>query len=64
MRKISIDVRKSPERACHLAKSAFDDAVLSLKPSNPGIDQTLRDSVTILQLLKDDLILWSEEMQG
>jgi len=56
------DVRKSPERACHLAKSAFDDAVLSLNPSDPGMDQALRDSVTILQLLKDDLILWSEEM--
>jgi len=60
--RISIDVKKSPERACHLAKSAFDDAVLSLEPSNPGLDQIFRDSLTILQLLKDDLILWAEEM--
>ncbi|TFK43564.1 14-3-3 domain-containing protein [Crucibulum laeve] len=56
------DVRKSPERACHLAKSAFDDAVMSVDPSEIIMDQTMRDSMTILQLLKDDLILWSTEI--
>lgn len=59
-----IDVRKSPERACHLAKSAFDDAVMSLDSSDSTLEQTLRDSLMILQLLRDDLILWSGEMQG
>ncbi|KAG6919407.1 hypothetical protein DXG01_006290 [Tephrocybe rancida] len=53
------DIKKSPIGACHLAKSAFDDAVFSLEG---GIDyQTLQDSMAILQLLKDDLILWSGE---
>lgn len=57
------DIRMSPERACHLAKSAFDDAVLSVDATDPGMDQTLRDSMAILQLLKDDLILWSGEIK-
>ncbi|KAL0949922.1 hypothetical protein HGRIS_009950 [Hohenbuehelia grisea] len=57
------DVRKSPERACHLAKSAFDDAVLTLNSPESGGMQNLRDSLMILQLLRDDLILWSAEMQ-
>ncbi|KAF9009103.1 14-3-3 protein [Cyathus striatus] len=58
------DVRKSPERACHLAKSAFDDAIMSIEGSEFVMDQTMRDSLTILQLLRDDLILWSVEMQA
>ncbi|RDB22763.1 Protein BMH2 [Hypsizygus marmoreus] len=57
------DVRQSPERACHLAKNAFDNAVLSVDVSDPGFDQTIKDSMAILQLLRDDLILWSGEMQ-
>ncbi|KAF9462611.1 14-3-3 protein [Collybia nuda] len=58
------DVKKSPDRACHLAKSAFDDAILSLDSSDPTLDPVLRDSLTILQILRDDLILWSAEMQN
>ncbi|ESK97602.1 protein bmh2 [Moniliophthora roreri MCA 2997] len=57
------DVRKSPDRACHLAKSAFDDAVLSPQATDPELTQTIRDALQILQLLKDDLILWSKEIQ-
>ncbi|KAF8639729.1 hypothetical protein AX17_000991 [Amanita inopinata Kibby_2008] len=57
------DVRSSPERACHLAKSAFDDAVTSLPTYENGLDPLIRDSLTILQLLKDDLILWSREIK-
>ncbi|KAJ8523036.1 hypothetical protein ONZ45_g482 [Pleurotus djamor] len=56
------DVKKSPERACHLAKSAFDEAILSLDTSDPDAGQNLRDSLMILQLLKDDLVLWATEM--
>ncbi|THH17429.1 hypothetical protein EW146_g3378 [Bondarzewia mesenterica] len=53
------DVRASPERACHLAKHAFDEAVLGLgqMPERAG-----KDSLVILQLLRDDLVLWAEEM--
>lgn len=55
------DICESPERACYLAKHAFDEAVaVASDPSFPG--QSLEDSLMILQLLKDDLILWSGEM--
>ena len=60
-----LDVRQSPERACHLAKSALDDAVASFKRDASGaclMDSTTRDSLMILQLLRDDLLLWSAEM--
>lgn len=56
------DVRKSPERACHLAKSALDDAVRAIVTL--ALESTsIRDSLMILQLLKDDLILWAQEIQ-
>ena len=54
------DVFKSPERASHLAKHAFDEAVQSIKPDQSL--EPLRDSLMILQLLKDDLVLWANEM--
>jgi len=55
------DICHSPERACFLAKHAFDEAiVIASDPLFPA--QSLEDSLMILQLLKDDLLLWSEEM--
>jgi 14-3-3 protein epsilon len=56
------DVFKSPERASHLAKHAFDEAVHSLDESTAA--HSLRDSLMILQLLRDDLVLWSMEMNS
>lgn len=50
----------SPERACHLAKHAFDEAIAELD-SMP--ESTYRDSLMILQLLRDDLTLWFQELQ-
>lgn len=54
------DVLNSPERACHLAKHAFDEAVAVLDQMP---DTTYRDSLLILQLLRDDLMLWFKEIQ-
>jgi len=54
------DVQKSPEKACHLAKNAFDEAVETLEVLNSN--EVLRDSFMILHLLKDDLVLWAEEL--
>ncbi|KAF8915873.1 14-3-3 domain-containing protein, partial [Mucidula mucida] len=59
------DVHQSPDRACHLAKSALDDAVSTFKQDESGaciVTSTTRDSLMILQLLRDDLVLWSSEM--
>ncbi|KAI6047216.1 14-3-3 domain-containing protein [Pisolithus marmoratus] len=57
------DVRKSPERACHLGKHAFDEAVACLDHDDESSLQAMRDSMMILQLLRDDLVIWSGEMQ-
>jgi 14-3-3 protein epsilon len=56
------DVRKSSERACHLAKHAFDEAIISLTEKT-ALEEAVRDSLMILQLLRDDLILWSGEIR-
>jgi len=56
------DIHDSPERACYLAKHAFDEAIgviTQMKLSG----QSLEDSLMILQLLRDDMILWSGEFQ-
>lgn len=55
------DVRKSSDRACHLAKHAFDEAIIFLTEKT-ALEDALRDSLMIMQLLRDDLILWSSEM--
>ena len=49
----------SPIRACHLAKYAFDEALAALVRVP---EDAYRDSLMILQLLRDDLILWSSEI--
>ena len=57
------DICQSPEKACFLAKHAFDEALTAASdPSFPT--QNLEDALMILQLLKDDLILWSGELKG
>jgi len=55
------DVIRSPERACHLAKHAFDEAINSLDGATMG--QTIPDSLMILQLLRDDMVLWLGEIR-
>ena len=53
------DVCGSPDRACHLAKHAFDEAVAAMHATP---EHTFRDSLMILHLLRNDIILWSAEM--
>jgi len=54
------EVLSSPERACLLAKAAFDDAISVM--DNLDEDQ-YKDSATIMQLLRDNLTLWTSDMQ-
>ncbi|KAI0368105.1 14-3-3-like protein [Pilatotrama ljubarskyi] len=56
------DIMRSPERACHLAKHAFDEAVRTASES-PSSVANLEDSLMILQLMRDDLILWQGEIR-
>ena len=48
----------SPDRACHLAKQAFDDAIAELDTPS---EESYKDSTLIMQLLRDNLTLWTSE---
>jgi 14-3-3 protein epsilon len=50
------EILNSPERACHLAKQAFDDAIAELDSLS---EESYRDSTLIMQLLRDNLTLWT-----
>jgi 14-3-3 protein epsilon len=50
----------SPDRACHLAKQAFDDAIAELDTLS---EESYKDSTLIMQLLRDNLTLWTSDMQ-
>ena len=51
----------SPDRACHLAKQAFDDAIAELDSLS---EESYRDSTLIMQLLRDNLTLWTSSDGG
>lgn len=54
------EILDSPDEACRLAKKAFDSAVGDLEKSN---ESQYKESTLILQLLRDNLTLWTSEMQ-
>ncbi|KJE89822.1 tyrosine 3-monooxygenase/tryptophan 5-monooxygenase activation protein [Capsaspora owczarzaki ATCC 30864] len=55
------EIRNSPERACQLAKQAFDDAIAELDTLS---EDSYKDSTLIMQLLRDNLTLWTSDAQG
>jgi len=55
------EILNSPERACRLAKAAFDDAIAELDTLS---EESYKDSTLIMQLLRDNLTLWTSDMQG
>uniref|UniRef100_A0AC35UGW8 14_3_3 domain-containing protein n=1 Tax=Rhabditophanes sp. KR3021 TaxID=114890 RepID=A0AC35UGW8_9BILA len=52
------EVASSPDRACQLAKLAFDDAIAELDTLN---EDSYKDSTLIMQLLRDNLTLWTSD---
>jgi 14-3-3 protein epsilon len=54
------EILNSPDRACRLAKAAFDDAIAELDSLN---EESYKDSTLIMQLLRDNLTLWTSDMQ-
>ncbi|KAJ6466734.1 14-3-3 protein [Mycena vitilis] len=54
------EILNSPDRACHLAKQAFDDAIAELDTLS---EESYKDSTLIMQLLRDNLTLWTSDMQ-
>lgn len=47
------------ERACQLAREAFDDAIAQLDTLS---EESYKDSTYIMQLLRDNLTLWTSEV--
>ena len=50
------EIAKETEKACNIAKLAFDEAIADLDNVN---DETYKDSTLIMRLLRDNLTLWS-----
>lgn len=53
------EILSHPELACSLAKQAFDDAIAELDALN---EESYKDSTLIMQLLRDNLTLWTSDM--
>jgi len=55
------EILNSPDRACQLAKQAFDDAIAQLDSLS---EDSYKDATLILQLLRDNLTLWTSDMSS
>jgi len=55
------EIFNNPERACQLAKQAFDDAIAELDNLS---EDSYKDSTLIMQLLRDNLTLWTSDNVG
>jgi len=53
------ELMDNPGKACQLAKQAFDEAVAELDSLD---EESYKDSTLIMQLLRDNLTLWTSDM--
>ncbi|KAL6573281.1 14-3-3 protein 7 [Orobanche hederae] len=53
------EILNSPERACYLARQAFDEAIAELDSLK---EESYKDSTLIMQLLRDNLTLWTSDL--
>jgi len=51
------EILNQPDKACALAKKAFDEAIEKLDSLN---DSSYKDSTLIMQLLRDNLTIWNQ----
>lgn len=54
------EILQTPERACRLAKNAFDEAIAELDTLS---EDSYKDSTLIMQLLRDNLTLWTSDIE-
>jgi 14-3-3 protein beta/theta/zeta len=52
------EIFNNPEKACSLAKQAFDEAIAELDNLS---EDSYKDSTLIMQLLRDNLTLWTSD---
>jgi len=55
------EVKQSHQEACGLAKQGFDDAIAELDSLD---EESYKDSTLIMQLLRDNLTLWTSDQEG
>lgn len=53
------EILNNPEIACKFARKAFDNAIADLDSLE---EDEYRDSATIMQLLRDNLTLWTSDL--
>jgi len=55
------EVQSKPEKACEMARKAFEDAIAEL---DNVAEDSYKDSTLIMQLLRDNLTLWTSDEAG
>merc|ERR1719484_18400 len=55
------EVLGNPEEACKMARTAFEDAIAEL---DNVAEDSYKDSTLIMQLLRDNLTLWTSDQKG
>merc|ERR1711941_266713 len=55
------EVLQNPEEACKMARTAFEDAIAEL---DNVAEDSYKDSTLIMQLLRDNLTLWTSDGEG
>ena len=55
------EVLQDPDEACKLARVAFEDAISEL---DSVAEESYKDSTLIMQLLRDNLTLWTSDQEG
>merc|ERR1712003_284801 len=55
------EVLSNPDEACKMARTAFEDAIAEL---DNVADDSYKDSTLIMQLLRDNLTLWTSDQEG
>ena len=53
------EIMQNPEKACSMARQAFDDAIADLDNVE---DEYYKDTTLIMQLIRDNLTLWTSEL--
>merc|ERR1739845_9249 len=55
------EVQAKPDEACKMARTAFEDAIAEL---DNVAEDSYKDSTLIMQLLRDNLTLWTSDQEG
>lgn len=55
------EILGAPDKACHMAKTAFENAVADLDKLE---EESYKDTTLIMQLLRDNHALWASDLQG